>query len=658
MASPNNLTKMVFFRGEDVAAGGFINVASIMHDIVQKMAANGFKVVHSSTTDSILGTVAWGTLTSTGGTLSWAAGSVPRVGSPSSAFAVSGLSASITLEATVRTNYLNPTVTTSYPADFHTEPWRIKFELLNTECVAAYVATPLQLPGFTGSATNLISEPWGLPGNNTKIVDSVGVTLDCAGAIGKQNIISSYSQASSVNIGSGGSGYTIGDYIVEDSYVSSPTGPGGPFAGLYYIVGSGSPPSPFPPRKRAIFRVDSLGKAATGIAVTAAAIASTTVTLTYATQTNIPFAVASQITVEGILQSGASTGFNGVWTVVTCTTTQVTYTVPATFSPGTLTYTAAKASSNTAVTSVSIVDGGKYANSTISGGLHSATTNFLIAGNPSATGAGCTLSYILSSGAAGTDELDSLIGFYNRGTRVGAQGGSYPLTYELCLSNSGFFLGIYESNWATQVGSTNSTGVVGRFNWMLVQRPVDRLTGVVLDDPESTTSKHPVFCVNAVGGLYYTFSVREKDISHPTSGPTTHSSIKYYDATGATTGTLVSPYVSTAYNSYAYRIPAVLNSEDNHLLFNPQNQISLTEDKKYLVTFPHNLSTPRYRYTEELDLIGFTSSDVLMTGQKIDITTYTEATSRTYLALPPSNQYNTGVRVCVLYSAPTANGTF
>jgi hypothetical protein len=80
----------------------------------------------------------------------------------------------------------------------------------------------------------------------------------------------------------------------------------------------------------------------------------------------------------------------------------------------------------------------------------------------------------------------------------------------------------------------------------------------------------------------------------------------------------------------------------------------LTEDKKYLVTFPHNLSTPRFRYTEELDMIGFTSSDVLMTGQEISINTYQttggDATgvARTYLALPPSGKYNTGLRICVV----------
>jgi hypothetical protein len=374
-------------------------------------------------------------------------------------------------------------------------------------------------------------------------------------------------------------------------------------------------------------------------------------------------------------------------------------------------------------------------------------------------------------GAGGyVDEIDSFQGFYNRGQRVGPHGDSYPLKYYLSISNNGFFLGIFESNWATTVGGTGTSskftaaltvgtpgkspfkvtgGVLGaapdndlknsppflyaqnvlgtitpgmlltgdnriaggtrildyidptvvtdplagngdsgkylisasplsvlgyynpatkiiqgdsitgrpnqrlapiqlqgtsgdsRFNWMLVQRPVNRTTGVILDDYESLTSKHPVFCLNSVAGRYYHFSVREKDIAHPQSGPPDHQSIAYYKD-------FIQYPTPGDYDNYPYRVPSGLNSEDSHLLFNPQNQISLTEDKTYLISFPNNLTTPRFRYTEEIDMIGFTSSDILMSGQVVSFSTYDEAQERIYIALPPSNRYNTGVRFCVL----------
>ena len=573
MPASVNKTKVTFYRGQDATAGGFVNVASLMNDVVKNMVTSGFKVVYATKDDTTLNTVAWGTLSAVGGALTWpTTGSVPAVGAPLSGSAKisSGPTASITLEAGPNVDYLNPAVAYTggtYPK----EPWRVKFELLSTECVAAYVATPLQLPGFSAVTTTLTAESWGFPGSNSKITDSAGIPLDAAGATGAKQNISSYSQVTGVVIGSGGTGYNVGDYIIENAYTAS-VSPG--TTGITVGVSLGAPP---PDRVRAIFKVET---------VTAGA-----------------------------------------------------------------------------VKSVSIVNAGKYIGGA-AGQINPGPTLLYGTG----TGTGCTLVYSLSSGCAGVDETDSFQGLYNRGTRVGANGASYPLTYELAVTNSGFFLGIYESNWATQVGGANigtpgTVGAVsGRFNWMLCQRPVDRSSGRILDNYESTYSKHPVFCVNGVGGRYYTFVVREKDISHPTAGPDNHSAIKYYDATGSTTGTLVSPYTSNEYLKYTYRTPASLNSEDNHLLFNPENQISLTEDKKYLVTFPHNLSTPRFRYTEELDLIGFTSADVLMTGQEISILTYQytgsagdprgpsgdPATARTYLALPPSGQFNTGLRICVV----------
>jgi hypothetical protein len=122
--------------------------------------------------------------------------------------------------------------------------------------------------------------------------------------------------------------------------------------------------------------------------------------------------------------------------------------------------------------------------------------------------------------------------------------------------------------------------------------------------------------VNGVNYKYYKIVVREADILHPTS-----------------------------------RVVADANTDDSSMLFNSKNQVVLTEDKTYLLTFPHNLTTPRFRYTEELDLIGTTSADVVMASQEIQFRTYGERGARTYAALPPSGQLNTGLRLAVV-SAP------
>ena len=197
-------------------------------------------------------------------------------------------------------------------------------------------------------------------------------------------------------------------------------------------------------------------------------------------------------------------------------------------------------------------------------------------------------------------------GFLNRTTRIGTNASTYPMTYRLTIAPHGFFLGVWEGSWSTIRAQADSNS--SYFNWILVQRPVDRFTGTVL-----TTGRCPVFCVNQVNYKYWKFVVREADILHPTQ-----------------------------------RVRADVNTEDSHMIFNVSNQVSLTEDKKYLLTFPHNLTTPRFRYTEELDLIGVTSADVVMASSNIQFVTYNETGNRTYTALPPSKANNTGARICVL----------
>lgn len=311
-------------------------------------------------------------------------------------------------------------------------------------------------------------------------------------------------------------------------------------------------------------------------------------------------------------------------------------------------------------------------------------------------------------------------GFYNRKKRVSDSPQTFPLNYQLTITNRGFFLGVWEGSWST-IRAANTTRS-NYFNWVLVQRPVDRVTGATL-----TKGKAPVFHVNSVNYKYYKQIVREVDILHPTSGPssipgagnlvvmgyksskpsdwkvniapdsrgdtidfmdqtTWEDGVTIYDSTGLpisklkawfgngamfnsgnanlssrpittvdiknqpiTYNTLLpGDWSYTAPNILAYRVLADQHSPDNHMIFNGTEQIALTEDKTYLLSFPHNLTTPRFRYTEELDMIGATSSDVVMAGQDIQFTTYAEWGPRTYRALPANSALNTGFRIAAL----------
>lgn len=222
-------------------------------------------------------------------------------------------------------------------------------------------------------------------------------------------------------------------------------------------------------------------------------------------------------------------------------------------------------------------------------------------------------------------------GFINRKQRVGDYPQAFPMNYVVTLTNRGMFFGVWEGSWSVINKSTSrfNNEVDNWFNWCLIQRPVDRVTGKVY-----TSGRAPVFCINSVGYKYWKFVVREADVLHPTQGDKEQESV-----------TLVSGNVVV--QTTPYRVPADQHTTDSFAVLNTTNQIALSEDSKYLVSFLHNLTTPRFRYSQELDMIGQTSADVCMAGNDVIITAYQESTQRYYRALPANKPYNSGLRVVV-----------
>lgn len=212
-----------------------------------------------------------------------------------------------------------------------------------------------------------------------------------------------------------------------------------------------------------------------------------------------------------------------------------------------------------------------------------------------------------SAGVLGTDK-NPIEGagdyfFSMKGFTLPADLGSYPLSYQLSISPRGFALCIW-------VQAEDPQG--NRFSWVVVQRPVDHKTGNVLVE-----GKAPVFC------LYYTalsaqdeifkFIVRESDIMKPTVS-----------------------------------VKATIHTEDSRAILNHLNQVAIGEDNKYVVQFPNNLNTPRYSYTQELDMVGITSSDVVSQWAEVPLTVYGEPGQRIYRAMRANGPNNTGMRFMFL----------
>jgi hypothetical protein len=216
-------------------------------------------------------------------------------------------------------------------------------------------------------------------------------------------------------------------------------------------------------------------------------------------------------------------------------------------------------------------------------------------------------------------------GFINRGARVGDDGNSYPMSYRLSISPRGFFLGTWEDAVTAETSA--------HFNWILVQRPVDRDTGEVV-----ITGKAPVWCVNSTADTtgitnnIYQFVVRESDILRPEAPKMVGTTLT--------------------------RRSATQNQDDSEAIINPYQQVRLTEDGKYVINFPSRLNSSRYRYSHELDMIATTSADVVSQESIIDIEVYGEndgatptpnPTPRKYKALQANYTGNTGMRVLVLH---------
>ena len=80
-------------------------------------------------------------------------------------------------------------------------------------------------------------------------------------------------------------------------------------------------------------------------------------------------------------------------------------------------------------------------------------------------------------------------------------------------------------------------------------------------------------------------------------------------------------------------VSATRNFPDSNSIINSNQQISITENNEYVITFPTGLNTARYAYTEELDMIAFTSADVISHESTAQVTVYGEGSPRQYVGM-------------------------
>ena len=195
---------------------------------------------------------------------------------------------------------------------------------------------------------------------------------------------------------------------------------------------------------------------------------------------------------------------------------------------------------------------------------------------------------------------------------------STPMSYVLSISDHGIAL-------CTWIEGRDEDGC--RFNWFVIQRAINKDGTVV------KTGLAPLFCVfSSNGGGSETasfldprgiqrFTVREADMNAP-----------------------------------SVPVSAVIHSADASAVINPLQQTCLSETGEYDFKLMQGLSTHRHSYAYEIDMVGYSSADVISHDTDLQVQVYNEVDEggavkkRTYHALNANGPKNTGMRIYLLKS--------
>lgn len=194
---------------------------------------------------------------------------------------------------------------------------------------------------------------------------------------------------------------------------------------------------------------------------------------------------------------------------------------------------------------------------------------------------------------------------------------SRPMSYRLSISDRGIAFCVWCEGFEAEGDM---------WMWFVIQRPVDNASGSVLQ-----TGRAPVFVLYSSSGGYPGGST-----------PTDPDAAKIY------AGVVREIDI---YRPYGLA-PAGVHTRDHHAVLNPIQQVAIAENNQFVITFPNKFNTSRHVYKHELDMIAYTSADVISQFSDIDVTVYGEGTPRTYTAMNANQQFNTGMRLMML----TANG--
>lgn len=181
---------------------------------------------------------------------------------------------------------------------------------------------------------------------------------------------------------------------------------------------------------------------------------------------------------------------------------------------------------------------------------------------------------------------------------------SVPLSYIVSVTNHG----IAFSMWAE-----NFDGAGDCFNWFTVQRFVKEDGSILLDE------KSPLLCVFTQNGG-----------GKPNSGELDPEGILYFTVCENDIHAPTPP------------LSAVSPSADSMPFINSIQQVGIMANRNFVMLFPRGINTQRYYYPYKLDMVGFSSADVLSHKSLQTLTVNNE--ERQFRSLNANSKNNTGMR--------------
>ena len=251
--------------------------------------------------------------------------------------------------------------------------------------------------------------------------------------------------------------------------------------------------------------------------------------------------------------------------------------------------------------------------------------------------------------------------------------GTYPMQYRITFTERGFCFFIMDDS---------STDQNDDYAWVLAQRTVDNQTGITRTDE---SSRFPLHCMYSCSresvsprdfGVYFTQQAANLQTAANAIGSVYDESGNEFSVSELNSDSLyiLNPYDredSLADEFMAKNIWRFVAREfdivkpwdvhkdctrhqtDSNAIINPMEQLAITDDNRFVITFPTGLTTQRYMYPkEEIDLIAFSSSEVVAQSSNVPMQTYkpdgTNTDSRRYQGMLSTLPNGNGMRVLML----------